>query len=236
MKSPYQFLRCRTRPFRWLNRMIRKGNWLPDEIPFAQLHFSQFGEDLLLQSLFKGVVNGFFVDIGAFDPVYFSNTYLLSKRGWKGINVEPNPNSFERFRSMRPNDINSQVAVSDTEGIIPFKQEGPISKIVADQPRGHDVPIIEVNSLRLDSILDQNLPQDQKIDLMTIDCEGHDHVVLGSNDWSRFRPQILLVEEFSDSKKNASSNFLESVDYCPLIRIGLTNFYVDHENPIRNWV
>jgi len=34
-------------------------------------------------------LGGFYIDIGAFDPIYISVTKAFSMRGWKGINVEP---------------------------------------------------------------------------------------------------------------------------------------------------
>ena len=63
---------------------LRKGNIL--------LSYSQQAEDLSIQRYFgEEKMNGFFVDVGAFDPIKYSNTYLFYKKGWRGINIEPNP-------------------------------------------------------------------------------------------------------------------------------------------------
>lgn len=40
---------------------------------------------------FFDVYNGFYVDIGAYDPIFASNTLNLYTMGWDGINIEANP-------------------------------------------------------------------------------------------------------------------------------------------------
>jgi hypothetical protein len=47
---------------------------------------------------------GVYVDVGAFDPVQFSNTLLLRQHGWRGVNVDPNAAQIEKFRRFRPAD------------------------------------------------------------------------------------------------------------------------------------
>lgn len=46
--------------------------------------------------------NGYFVDLGAYDGIYLSNTYLLERRyEWNGICIEANPATFMSLRSNR---------------------------------------------------------------------------------------------------------------------------------------
>ena len=45
---------------------------------------SQFGEDALLWELFRGQLDGFFIEVGAFDGYSFAVTYALECLGWKG--------------------------------------------------------------------------------------------------------------------------------------------------------
>jgi hypothetical protein len=44
--------------------------------------------------------DGFFVDVGAYDGYQYSNTFGLSKRGWHGVLVEPNPITFESLKQV----------------------------------------------------------------------------------------------------------------------------------------
>jgi len=68
-------------------------------------YYSQNGEDYLLCKFFGQELNGFYVDIGDFDGIYFSNTFSFEQIGWKGICVESNPDIFELCLKNRPNSV-----------------------------------------------------------------------------------------------------------------------------------
>lgn len=69
------------------------------------------------------VEDGFYVDIGALDPIYHSSTLNLHVLGWKGVNVEAKPKLFERFLMNRENDININYAVGEINEIIKVEDE-----------------------------------------------------------------------------------------------------------------
>src|SRR6185369_33711 len=81
---------------------------------YAHTYYSQFGEDITLVRLLPEPT-GFYVDVGAHHPQRYSNTYLLHKRGWSGINIDPNPDTIELFNRARPNDINLCAGVAAEE-------------------------------------------------------------------------------------------------------------------------
>lgn len=43
------------------------------------------------------MTDGYYVDYGAYDPIFASNTLNLYTQGWQGINVEANPERLNRF-------------------------------------------------------------------------------------------------------------------------------------------
>ena len=58
-------------------------------------HFSQWGQDALVDSLLREKQGGFFVEAGAFDGETHSNTlFLEQQRGWSGVLVEANPHLY----------------------------------------------------------------------------------------------------------------------------------------------
>src|SRR5579862_6043865 len=61
-----------------------------EEVRFAQIYFSQFGEDMAVERWWKKVQNGplIYVDAGCFHPIHCSNTLLLHKANWRGVNVD----------------------------------------------------------------------------------------------------------------------------------------------------
>jgi hypothetical protein len=82
------------------------------EMRAMRVSFSQFGEDLVVDSHF-GKADGLFVDVGAHHPFKLSNTKLLSSLGWRGVNIDCDPEKIARFETLRPHDHNVCAAVSD---------------------------------------------------------------------------------------------------------------------------
>lgn len=170
---------------------------------YALRSYAQEGEDMVLRRIFERKAQGFFVDVGAHHPQKYSNTNYFYRRGWRGLNIEPNPDAQRRFRRSRPRDINLQFGVA--------AQPGTLTYYMFDEPAlnsfDHDlvqkrlaekdyrvVGEIEVPVRRLDAILDEYLPKDVGIDFITVDVEGLDLDVLKSNDWERHRPLCVLAE------------------------------------------
>ena len=73
--------------------------------------YSMDGEDLFIDNFFKNKT-GLYVDVGAYHPLELSNTCLLHKRNWKGINIDINSLSIDYFNYLRPNDININLGVA----------------------------------------------------------------------------------------------------------------------------
>src|SRR6056297_1825951 len=68
--------------------------------------FSQSGEDMILNNLFANIKKGVYIDLGANDPYFQSNTQYFYELGWKGINIDANPDSIKRLKKIRKRDIN----------------------------------------------------------------------------------------------------------------------------------
>jgi FkbM family methyltransferase len=214
-----------TRPYRALYQKIKKKLWLAHEIPFAQLHFSQFGEDLVLHSLFQGVSNGVYLDVGAFHPFLFSNTYLLHKAGWRGVNIDANPCSLNVFNTFRPNDLNIHVAIGRVAETRKFWCNGPWSSFDRHSA-GEGAKEDSVEVLPLSSIVAQHRDLLQKVDLLNVDCEGHDLEVLQSADWTVFRPRCIVVESAATESGNTIEDFLATQGYKKLLTLGLSEIFL----------
>ncbi len=231
-------LKRRIHPYRWLHYMLKHDHWRPDEMKSGRFSFSQFGEDLVVSNFFPDLTDGFYVDIGAFDPVRLSNTHLFHRRGWSGINVEPNPAQFRLFPEARPDDINLNFAVSLTRDTLPFAIEGEISRLLegpptgamSDQTPGGGVEVVAVETRALSEIFEEFLPPGKSIDFLTVDCEGHDLSVLQSNDWSQeaWRPRVILAEALGGADRDIG-NFLQSVGYSFHSKVGLTLIFIEEQ-------
>lgn len=197
---------------------------IPDQLKLAAVHlreaifpigrrhfFGQNAEDAELQVLLGDKIRsgppGFYVDVGAFSPKQFSNTYWFYRRGWQGINIDATPGSMRPFRVIRPRDINLECAVSDEPGELTFYSLGlhtvlnTASPDVAEQwgrVAGRKPKEVRVRARTLREILEEHLPAGREIDFLSVDVEGHDLNVLKSNDWLRFRPAIVIAEDHKE--------------------------------------
>lgn len=167
--------------------------------------YSGNGEDLVLrQYLFKNKKKGFYVDVGAFHPKHISNTYALFRQQWNGINIDPNKETIDLFNKHRPNDINLQIGIAKTpskktyysfshSGVNTFSEEHAAIKKSKEWNTLLDTK--EIDCYTLAQILEEHLPDNVPIDLLDIDVEGLDLEVLESNNWDRYRPSVILVED-----------------------------------------
>lgn len=174
-----------------------------------KLSYSQEGEDRILARIFGFNRNsGFYVDVGAFHPQEHSNTYLFYQKGWQGINIDARPGSMEIFKKIRPRDINLEIPISNTKQKLNYyifnypSLNGFSQKLSLERDRtgmgglkAKLVSQIELETSTLSEILDKYLPINQTIDFLNIDVEGLDYGVLQSNNWDKYKPKIILVED-----------------------------------------
>jgi hypothetical protein len=58
--------------------------------------YSQIGQDKwVLETVFPGVRDGFFLDVGSGDGTVGSNTKALEERGWRGLCIDPFPKNMD---------------------------------------------------------------------------------------------------------------------------------------------
>lgn len=204
--------------------------------PFARLAYSQEGEDLILERLFEKHVQGFYVDVGAHHPTRFSNTYIFYLKGWSGLNIDAAPGSMKAFQKVRPRDTNIEVAVAGKQQSLSFHiyNDEALNSAIPPEARGIDrshhqlVRKVDVPARPLAEILAEKLPDEQHIDFLTIDVEGMDLQVLGSNDWKRFRPTYVLAEEVRGIGDETSiMKYMNAQHYSLYCRTMNTIFFLD---------
>ena len=91
--------------------------------------YSQWGEDIFINSFFKDIDNGIYLDIGCFHPYMYSNTCLLYKKGWNGINVDINQTAIDLFNIVRPKDTNICAAASNKKRELKVYFDDPFSPV-----------------------------------------------------------------------------------------------------------
>ncbi len=240
--------------------MIKLKNILPERIyspirkfyddkinPYYVKSYSQEGEDLILNRILGEKKAGFYIDVGAHHPMRFSNTFFFYKRGWRGINIEARPGSKKLFDKIRSRDINVEVPISSEAKILKYYMfnepalNGFSEEIVNSRNGLRDYKIIKVIDLHtktLKRILDIHMNKNQHIDFMTIDVEGLDYDVLLSNDWGKYIPSIILIEDgkfnLHSMEKSKVYNYLIKKDYSLIAKTFNTLFFELKYNKLSN--
>lgn len=208
----------------------------PPPSPYGTTSYSQEGEDRVLNRLFEGQSTGFYIDVGAFHPMRFSNTYLLYLRGWRGINIDPRLGTKEEFDRDRPRDINIQSAIDLEPGTLDYFEYAESAYNTCDRELvdTRNIPFTSVRQVEakpLADVLDANLPIGVSIDFISIDAEGLDLRVLQSNDWDRYRPNYVLVEiigkkSLENVLNHEITEFLTRENYVAFAKTYNTIFYI----------
>lgn len=202
--------------------------------------YSQNAEDIRLWRVFRAVENGFYVDVGAADPKVNSVTHLFYENGWSGINIEPSP-CFESLNLARPRDVNLRVAIGESEGSIPFFLTYPYLGMSTIDLTAHArvpeaierIEEVTVPQLRLASILHKHAA-DRTIHFLKVDVEGAEREVLGSSDWSSFRPIVVIAEAVESCSTTPTHARWESIllqaGYRYAAFDGINRFYVEQDH------
>jgi len=221
---------------------------LPSAYKYMRVSFSQFGEDVLLQNMMPQN-RGFYVDVGAYQPARGSNTYKLYLKGWSGVTIEPNPDVASAFKKIRPRDTHVTAGVAKSASVLTYHRfSNPIvNNFNADlQPRD-GLTVLErvpVECAPLTDILDEHC-RDRRIDLLNVDCESYDLQALESLDWARYRPTVVIVEDFEqfrtgiegDGAPTPIRSFLAEQQYAFASQAVFSSLFVDRlafGQPARN--
>jgi len=195
-----------------------------EEIRYAQISFSQFGEDMAVERWVERLdpTSKIYVDVGCFHPIHCSNTLLLHKRGWKGVNIDFDGEKIELFQAYRPLDYNVTAAVSSCEGRKRiFRYEGggvnrlgdlesaEITSAIGTEP----ISLSVVRTRTLDSILAEAPWPISQIGYLNIDCEGHDLEVLKGLSLDRYKPTIITIEALTEKEHRKTLEFLLEKGY-----------------------
>ena len=153
---------------------------------------SQFAEDEILAKLLPAP-SGFYVDVGAGEPVECSNTWQFYRRGWRGVLVEPLPQFWYAIMRQRPGDWLRPVAAYSKAGLATLRIAGTVSSMRPDWDIAAQTEL-SVETDTLTNILAAHPDVMKDCSLMSLDVEGAEAEVLAGIDWSRFRPRVIIVE------------------------------------------
>lgn len=204
--------------------------------------YAQFGEDIVAESIFwyLHITKPLYLDIGAYDPKFLSNTFYFYKRGGSGVCVEPDPARRAAFQRMRPRDLCLSVGVgAEDKDAVPFYvlSEPSLSTFDQASAAGHqetgtaqirsviDVPVYSINTL-----IEKHLPRCP--DFLSVDVEGIDLEVLQAMNFTCYRPAVICVETIdfhTQAKQTEVIDFLRTQGYRVQADTVINTLFVDEQ-------
>ncbi|MGF1655659.1 MAG: glycosyltransferase [Verrucomicrobiales bacterium] len=167
----------------------------------------------IMEHVFPGKRNGFFVEAGAANGKAVSSCYLLEHRlGWKGLCIEPHSVFFKELLKNRPGSYCENVALTDRACEVDFLEGNSrvsaylsgIEKAVSNKETSNSPqnigPIVKKTGVPLAELLDKHHAP-LVIDYGAFDIEGSENAVLMSFPHDRYRFLALSVESDEPSWK-----------------------------------
>jgi FkbM family methyltransferase len=166
--------------------------------------YSVFDEELIIRDYFQDRRDGFYLDVGCAWADKGSNTYYLEEQlGWTGIGVD----ALDRYRGgweeKRPRSKFRNYLVTDHAGtsdsFYTSEARPGLSSTSRENAAGRNLGVaaaqideVQVQSITLDALLEREGVE--RIDLISMDIEGHEPEALAGFDIDRFRPELLVIE------------------------------------------
>jgi FkbM family methyltransferase len=205
------------------------------------LSYTQNLEDYHLSLAFAGQQTGTYLDVGAGHPVADNVSFWFYERGWKGVVVEPQPELAALYARLRPRDAVVCGLVGRERGETDFnvveRLHGLSTTIekYAQQARtlGAGCRVVRMPVTTLAEVCEHHGLD--RVDFLKIDVEGAEKEVLLGNDWTRFRPRVLLIEALAPLSNEPTweewEPLLTGHGYRFALFDRLNRFYVAQEHP-----
>ena len=168
---------------------------------YSKKSFSISSVDLILERIFSNFKNGIYLDIGCNHPIKYNNTYLLFKKGWKGINVDLDKDSIKQFNLMRKNDHNVNVLITskdNEEKDLYFYHKrsaiNTISKDLAEKRQTKPINIKKLKGLSINTLIEKSPFQGKKINLLSIDIENYEYEALKEFNFNKYNIDVIVSE------------------------------------------
>ena len=198
----------------------------------------------LLQKFLGETENGYYVEVGAYDGVFASNTWGLAQRGWYGLLVEPVPHFAEQCRKNygdRERVEVAQVAVGESNSEIILELAGTLTTANRELLTEYAAVDWAKNSLtskrvsvacrRLNDVLiEYSVPKG--FDLLVVDVEGFEGEVFTGLDLNTWKPKMMIVELADTHPDLTSTAYKDALLGRALVEAGYVITYKDSINTV----
>ena len=207
---------------------------------YSKKSFSISSVDLILERIFSNFKDGIYLDIGCNHPIKYNNTYLLFKKGWKGINVDLDNDSIKQFNLMRKNDYNVNVLITSKDNeekdLYFYHKRSPIntiSKDLAEKRKTKPMNIKKLKGLSINTLIEESPFKSKKINLLSIDIENYEYEALKEFNFNQYNIDVIVSEvtDLNSSTLELYNNSLEKITGSKIYDLLTRNNY-----KLINWV
>jgi len=207
-----QFLKSKIKP------RIIKSNW---------------GLDLIIANIFRNKKEGIYIDVGCHHPLINNNTFLLYRKGWKGINIDLDFNAIDMFNYFRPNDDNRKIGISNKEGYanLYFFHNRAAKNTISKKNSHGAKKLIKIKTNTLNNIISTSKIKISNIDFLSIDVEGNELNVLKGLNLKKYKPKVIALEFIRPKQKEFYNNKINNIVNSKIYKFLIRNNY-----KLVNWI
>ncbi len=212
--------------------------------------YSQFGEDRIVDNLREdlAIKNFSYLDIGANNPQFISNTFLFYEKGMRGVLIEPNRSLCGKLKRERPEDtiLNVGIGTGENQAEADFYQFGAeadgLSTFSKTEAEHWETVGMNGKKFKVEQVLRMPLLNVNHVvenyftecpDFVSIDVEGWDLQILETFDFERFAPAIFCVETLAYKPDGSTyrlteiNEFFEKAGYFSFAETYANNIFVN---------
>ena len=191
------------------------------------------------RTVFRDLKHGTYIDVGANDPDTNNVTKYFYLLGWRGVNIEPNPDMLALLKKARSEDVNLGVGISDTPGVLSFYRFGSVYSglstfdrniALQHKKRGFDFDELNIPVSTLQDVLEKNPLVTHGVTFMNVDVEGFEKRVLSSLDLKQEPAAVIMIEATApDTESDTHQQWeplLSAAGYRFAMDDGLNRYYV----------
>jgi FkbM family methyltransferase len=207
-------------------------------------HGEKYGKEIdsVLRDYFPDYnYKGVFFDIGAFEPIKISNSYHFERNGWECYCFEANTQGIPLLKEHRKNVFNYAISNKDldkvkfsvcltngwTAGFSAINIDEKYKKIFRFDKANPIITEIEVPQKTLNTVIETEIPNLTKIDIISIDIEGGELNCLYGLDLKKYNPSVLVIENVTDEP--FIQNYLATFGYKLDKKIQYNEFYLSKD-------
>lgn len=208
---------------------------------------AQSGEDTIVEYVLMvlgiKLSDEYYLDLGANHAKQLSNTYMLYKKGMRGVLVEANPQLIGELKFYRSEDVilNKCISNHSDESLQFYIMSGDglsctsmdaVNEMIEKNPQLYIKDTITVDTIIVNQILQKYFSKAPI--LLSIDIEGQEESILQTLDYDKYAPLIVIVERIdygttiaTKKRKDLIADIMSQNGYFEYAFTGINSIFIN---------